>query len=79
MSTQTLAPADDFERFEFAALVAGLGTQPFGESLPEPPPPLPADGVRSFRPSKAAVRREGQQQIAEALGLRRHRAREREA
>ena len=75
MSTQTLAPADDFERFEFAALVAGLGTQPFGESLPEPPVPA---GVGSFRPSRAAARREARQQIDQALGIRRHRTSERE-
>lgn len=44
MSVQTLAPADDFEAFEFAALVAGItasplaglvpATQPLGEPFP---------------------------------------------
>jgi hypothetical protein len=72
MSLATLAPADDFERFEFEALVADLETQPLGEPLPDPEPAR----VPRQRPARGVER---QQAIAESLGIRRHRSREREA
>ena len=76
MSLATVTPAaDGFDDFEFAALVAGLATQPLGEPLPDPEP----QAVRTFRPSRAAERREAQARIDEALGIRRHRRGEREA
>lgn len=50
---------DDFNDFEFEAIVADFD-QP------------------TFRPSRAAERREGREQIERDLGIRRHRSRERE-
>lgn len=69
MSTTAIAPpvgdSSDFDRIAFGLIVDGYD----GEQ-PETP-------ARSFRPSRAAERREGQQQIDEQLGLHRHRTNER--
>jgi hypothetical protein len=67
MSLSTLSPADDFEAFEFAEIVAGFHTQPLGEPLPDERP-IPRQRSRKVEEREA---------IAESLGIYRHRTGER--
>jgi len=65
MSVSTLIRSDDdFDRWESEL------TQPLGEPLPAPQP--------TFRPSRAAERRQAREVIDRELGYLRHRSTERE-
>ncbi len=69
MSMPTLtSTGDGFDDLEFALIVADFDRPDDG-----------TDSPRVFRPTRAAERRDAQQQIDAALGFGRHRTHEREA
>lgn len=73
MSTATVTPSfDGFDEYlEFAAITEGLDfTQPMGEPSPEPETPRAPRQRRSRGTEERAA-------IAESLGIRRRRSRER--
>lgn len=77
MSTSTISPTtggfDDFERHEFDLIVADFRPDP--EPEPEPEPDETGTPQRRRRRNRLADERLA---IAESLGFRRHRSRERE-
>jgi hypothetical protein len=80
MSTAVLIPAGDFDDDSDAEFWSIVEFRPDPEPAPVPEPEPESDSPRRpvLRPSRAAERREGREQIERGLGINRHRKSDRE-